>query len=78
MAVPVRSALRRSCREACGVVILSRLPATRDGGQTLRQRRQLARLRLGHGCLPPPLRLWQRLGGWLARHFSRSGAIKTF
>ncbi|UTH76056.1 hypothetical protein [Chromobacterium sp. IIBBL 290-4] len=78
MSVPVRTALRRSCREASGVVILSRLPMRDAGWQTLRQRRQLARIRVNHGGLPLRLNLWQRLCRWCGAYFKRSGAIKMF
>ncbi|ATP27239.1 hypothetical protein [Chromobacterium violaceum] len=77
MAIPVRTALRRSCREASGVAILSRLPAKQDGGQTLRQRRLLAGIKAGRRYQPPRPSLLQWLGGWLARHFSRIGSNRT-
>ncbi|WP_434631992.1 hypothetical protein [Chromobacterium sp. CV08] len=76
MAVPVRTALRRSCREASGVAILSRLPARRDGGQTLRQRRWLAGMQAARRRPPSRPKLLQWLGDWLARHFSRAGSSK--
>ncbi|MEO9385556.1 hypothetical protein [Chromobacterium phragmitis] len=74
MAIPVRTALRRSCREASGVAILSRLPAG-GGGQTLRQRRRLAQA--CRGGLPVRPGLWRRMGNWLASYFSRSGSSST-
>ena len=77
MAIPVRTPLRRSCREASGVAILSRLPAKTDGGQTLRQRRLLAGMKAGRRSQPPRLNLLRLLGGWLARHFSRIGSSRT-
>ncbi|AOZ50912.1 hypothetical protein [Chromobacterium vaccinii] len=76
MAIPVRTALRRSCREASGVAILSRLPARKDGEQTLRQRRLLAGMRAGRHCQPARSNLLRRLGAWLARHFSRIGSSR--
>ncbi|AUH53206.1 hypothetical protein CXB49_21640 [Chromobacterium sp. ATCC 53434] len=72
MTVPIRTSLRRSCREASGLAILSRLPAPRASHAVRRRRLPLAR------PSPPPSSAWRRLADWLARHFSRSGAIRMF
>ncbi|OWY38014.1 hypothetical protein CEK28_13860 [Xenophilus sp. AP218F] len=82
MAVPIKTPLRRATHAACGVVILSRLSCRRErlaNGQTLRQRRQLARVRTasGRGGLPQRPWPWREWCRRLIAYFRRWASTST-